>query len=94
MPWLEYRGIGVIFLLNILFLSLTVGQGPILLSALLSSLFWDLLFVPPVLSLTIHRAEDAELLLIYFLIASVMGFLSSRVKEKERLLSIREENSE
>ncbi|MFI5343370.1 MAG: ATP-binding protein, partial [Chlamydiales bacterium] len=47
-----------------------------------------------VLSLTIHRAEDAELLLIYFLIASVMGFLSSRVKEKERLLSIREENSE
>jgi two-component system, OmpR family, sensor histidine kinase KdpD len=94
MPWLEYRGIGVIFLLNILFLSLTVSQGPILLSALLSSLFWDFLFVPPVLSLTIHRAEDVELLFIYFLIASVMGFLSSRVKEKERLLTIREENSE
>lgn len=94
MPWLEYRGVGVIFLLNILFLSLYVGQGPILLSALLSSLFWDFLFVPPVLSLTIHRAEDVELLLIYFLIASVMGFLSSRVKEKERLLRIREENSE
>jgi two-component system sensor histidine kinase KdpD len=93
-PWFGYRSIGLIYLLNIIILSLYVGQGPILTGTIFSGILWNFLFVPPVLSLGIARTEDIELLSIYFLVASVIGILSSRVREKERLLNIREEYSE
>ena len=85
-PWFGYQGNGLIPLLNILILSLYIGQGPILLGAFFSGILWDLLFVPPVLSFTIAQTEDLELLITYFLIASVIGILSSRVKRKRAFI--------
>lgn len=93
-PWLGYRGLGLIYLLNIVLLSLYMSQGPILISAAFSGILWDLLFIPPLLTLAIEETEDLELLLIYLLVASVIGISGSRVREKERLLNIREEYSE
>jgi len=94
LPWLGYQGIGIVFMVNILFLSFFVGRGPIFIAAILNGLFWNFLFIPPLWNLKIDKMEDAGFLIIYLLVAVVMGVLSSRVIEKERLLSIREENSE
>lgn len=93
-PFLGYKSVGFIFLLGILILSFLVGRGPIFLAAVLSALCWDYLFIPPVFTLTISDPEDITLVIIYFLIAGVMGILTSRMHEQEQFLQKREEKIE
>jgi len=93
-PWLGYHGIGIIFIANILFLSFFAGRGPIFLAAVLNGIFWNFILIPPSFEFKLGVTEDSGLLIIYLLVALVVGMLSSRVRENERLLNIREENAE
>lgn len=90
-PFLGYKSVGFIFLLGILSLSFFVGRGPIFFAALLSALCWDFLFIPPVFTLIISDPEDITLVIIYFIIAGIMGILTSRMHEQEQLLQKNEE---
>ncbi len=86
-----YWTIALVFLLSIVILSLYIGRGPVILGAALSALSWNFLFIPPILTFRIARLEDALMFVTYFVIASVMGALTSRLRLKEMALRVREE---
>lgn len=93
-PLFGYKSVGYIFLAGILGLSFCVGKGPILLAAVLSALSWDFLFIPPIFHPTISSPEDIALVITYFIIALVMGTLTTRLREKDHYMSQREEKTE
>lgn len=93
-PWVGYKGVGYVFLMVILLLSLFVGQGPILLAATLSALSWDYLFIPPVFNLIIKDPNDIVLVVIYFFTALIVGVLNTRIRQRDLFLSRREEKIE
>lgn len=94
LPLIGYTSVGFIFLLGILGLGLFVGIGPIFLAAILSAVCWDFLFMPPTMSLKISDPEDAIFIAIYFLVAAVLGTMTSRLRQQDRFLHQREEIAE
>lgn len=93
-PLIGYKGVGFVFLFTIMILSMFVGQGPILLAAVLSALSWDYLFIPPTFEFTIKDPNDIALLVIYFCAAAVGGILNTRIRERDFFLQRRKEKIE
>lgn len=93
LPWVEYRVVGFIYLLNIILLGLFQSQGPIILAGFLSTILWNFLFIPPIMSFEVVHVEDIRLLLAFFIVTCIVGLLSNRIREKERLLTLREESN-
>lgn len=88
--YVGYRAIGFGFLLGILPISTVSGLGPTLLGAALSALIWDFFFIPPQFTLSIRETEDVMMILAYFSVATVAGFLAARIKRQRRDLLLRE----
>ncbi|MBX3084141.1 MAG: sensor histidine kinase KdpD [Anaerolineae bacterium] len=88
-----YEFVGLNLLLTVLILSAFVGRGPIFLASTLSAILWDLLFIPPRYTITISRAEDVLVFIMYFVIALVTGNLTTRFREQERAAISREKQT-
>ncbi len=86
-----YWAASVTFLAAILLLAQALDRRPVLLAALLSALAWDYLFIPPRLAVQISRPEDILMLGLYFLVAAISGYMTSRMRANERMLLLREE---
>jgi two-component system sensor histidine kinase KdpD len=92
-PFVGYRAIALIYLLGVVLMALFVGQGPTLLAAAMSALFWDFFFIKPIPTLRIGNAEDAILFGMYFVVALVLGQLTSRIRAQQKAESQREARS-
>ncbi|MFH2115326.1 MAG: ATP-binding protein [Spirochaetota bacterium] len=90
MPALGYRGISILYLLAIISLPFACGRVVVIAAAATSALLWNFLFIPPRLTFSIGSLEDVMMFVAFFLVAFVGGFLTSRLKEKEAALSLRE----
>jgi two-component system sensor histidine kinase KdpD len=89
-----YNFISLLFLLIISVLPLfNFGVGPILFAALLSALSWDFFFIPPQYTFHIEKPEDFLMFIMYFIVASVMGYFSTKVRTQQRFLKQREEKT-
>ena len=84
---------GLVFLLAVVLLALFVGRGPMLLAGTLSALAWNFFFLPPQLTFTISRPEDAVLFGTYFVVALVLGQLVARIRFQADAERRREERS-
>jgi two-component system, OmpR family, sensor histidine kinase KdpD len=82
---------GLLFLVSIL--AIFYGTGPILLAATLSAVIWDYFFIPPHFTLHIEKTEDILMLIMFFFIALLNGILTSRVRNQEKKIRIREERT-
>jgi two-component system, OmpR family, sensor histidine kinase KdpD len=82
---------GLLFLVSIL--AIFYGTGPILMAAFLSALIWDYVFIPPQGTLHIEKPEDVLMLIMFFIIALLNGILTSRVRNQEKKIRIREERT-
>jgi two-component system sensor histidine kinase KdpD len=89
-PLTGYWTVALIYLLGVVLLSLFFTRGPVLLAAALSALLWDFLFIPPIFTFQIAKVEDALMFGMYFVIAAILGTLTSRLRSKERALRVRE----
>lgn len=87
---LGYRAIGFGFLLGIMPVTTFAGFGPTFLAAILSSLVWNYFFIPPQFTFIVGDTEDVMMIASYFAVATVTGFLASRIKRQERDLLQRE----
>lgn len=85
-----YWAIALIYLLYVLLFSYFVGRGPVFLSATLSALAWNFLFIPPVFTFRINRLDDAMMFGTYFITALLTGGLTSKLRAKELALRNRE----
>ncbi len=89
-PVLGYRSVSILYLLANMILPFVCGRVTVLAGAALSALLWNFLFIPPRLTFSIASLEDLLMFAAYFLAAFAGGLLTSRLKEKESALSLRE----
>ncbi len=93
LPLIGYRAVGFIFLMAVLTISLFFSMGPILFAAALSVLIWDYFFIPPQMTFYIREKEDLIMCAMYFVAAITSGVLTSRIRQREKLLREREARS-
>lgn len=91
--WIGHRALALCYLLVVVLLALFVGRGPVLLAAALSAGLWEFFLVPPMSSFHIREPEDAIMVVIYFVVALVLGQLTARIRAQERLERQREERA-
>ncbi|HOD14225.1 MAG TPA: sensor histidine kinase KdpD [Spirochaetota bacterium] len=90
-PVTGYWTVALIYLFCVVMLSLFIGRGPVFLSATLSALLWNFLFIPPRFTFRIGKLEDGLMFGMYFIIALILGGLTSRLRMKEWALRTREQ---
>lgn len=89
-----YQAVSLLYLLTISILPLfNFGPGPILLAALTSAFSWDFFFIPPKFTFTIAKFEDTLTLILYFIVASVAGLLTSKIRKQQIFLSQKEKRT-
>ncbi len=90
-PVTGYWTVALIYLFCVVILSLFIGRGPVFLSAALSALLWNFLFIPPRFTFRIGKLEDGLMFGMYFIIALILGGLTSKLRMKEWALRTREQ---
>jgi two-component system sensor histidine kinase KdpD len=88
-----YQVVAYALLFEVSILAVFMGIGPIFLSATLSAILWDYLFIPPSMTLHIEKTEDVLMLIMYFIIVMLNGILTSRVRRQEKMTREREERT-
>jgi two-component system sensor histidine kinase KdpD len=94
LPFLGYRAVGFVFLLGILIISLFTSFGPILFSAIVSALVWNLFFIPPVGTFAIREPEDVLMCTVFLVVAIITGALTHGIRRRERMLRLSEKHTE
>jgi two-component system, OmpR family, sensor histidine kinase KdpD len=82
-PIIGVHATALIYLLAVVLLGLFVQRGPVLLAATLSALVWDYFFLPPVFAFRVSEFEDALLLVLYFIVAIILGQLTTRIRAQQ-----------
>ncbi len=88
--FLDYKVIGYLLLVVVSLLAIFLEILPVLLAAVLSALILDFLFIQPYYTLHIDSAEDALLLLLFFVIVLINGVLTFKIRKAEQLSQIKE----
>ncbi len=89
-----YEVVSLLFLLIISVLPLfNFRVGPVLFAAFLSAISWDYFFIPPHFTFHIEKPADVLMFFTYFVVASVSGFLSSKIRTQQNFLKLKEERT-
>jgi two-component system sensor histidine kinase KdpD len=89
-PIIAYRAVGLIFLIGVAIIGLFVNRTAVLISALVSGLVWNFIFIPPHYTFAISAPEDYMMFGVYLGVAAVIGHLTTLLRRNERHLRIRE----
>lgn len=92
-PITGYWSISFIYLTCVLLTGLVLSRGPVLLTATLSALLWNFLFIPPLFTFYIGKAQDSLMFSMYFIVALVVGHLTARLKAREQTERGREQRA-
>jgi two-component system sensor histidine kinase KdpD len=87
---LDVANIAMLFLLAVLLVALRAGRGPAVLSALLSVLLFDFLFVPPRFSLAVGDVQYLITLGVMLAVALITAQLTTGVKRQAEVAARRE----
>ena len=90
----EYRAVGLLYLLGVTVLATLVGRVAVLFAAALSALLWDFLFIPPAFTFQIDSLHDRLMLGMYFLVAVAVGRITSRMRTREQAERMREQRTQ
>jgi two-component system, OmpR family, sensor histidine kinase KdpD len=82
--YIGYHVVALLLLVTVSFIAMFFDILPVLLAALLSALIWDIFFIPPRFTLSVETTEDALLLAMYFIIASVNAALTFKIRQMEK----------
>lgn len=88
-----YHGLGFVYLLAVILLSLRVGRGAAAWASLLSVAAWDFVFIPFHYSFVVQNLSDVMLLVPYFVVALVLGQITVWIRDQVREKQIREERA-
>ena len=88
--FLDYKIVGYILLVVVSLLAMSLDILPVLLSAVLSALILNFFFIQPYYTFHIYSAEDALLLILFFIIALINGVLTHKIRKAEKRLQIKE----
>jgi len=82
-PLIGHEAIGLLYLLLVVAVGVKLRRGPVLLVAACSAVMWDWLFLPPYFNLHIASGEDLMLFATFFVVALIMGHLTTRLRHAE-----------
>ena len=78
-----YQAIGILYMLTVVVLATMLNRWAVLFAAALSALAWDFLFIPPAFTFRIDSVQDKMMFAMYFVVAVVVGRLTSRLRTRE-----------
>jgi two-component system sensor histidine kinase KdpD len=87
---IDYKIIGYLLLFLVSILAIFLEIKPVLLAAFLSALVLDFLFIKPYYTLHIDNAEDALLLLLFFIITLINAVLTHKIKHMQKAIQVKE----
>ncbi len=91
---ISYQAVSLVFLFVISLLPLlNFKPGPIFLAAIMSAFIWNYFFIPPAFTLRIGKVEDVLMYVMYFVIATVSGFLISRIRMQQLTINQKEKRT-
>lgn len=90
-PVTGYTSVALIYLLSVVFSGVFVSRWTVLLLGALSALLWNYLFIPPKYTFLISKPYDAMMFGMYFVVAIVMGNITSRLRERQQAEQRQEE---
>lgn len=82
-PFAGYWAIALVYLLSIILAAMRLRRGPVLVLATASALLWNFLFIPPRFTFYIREVRDLMMFAMYFIVAVIVGHLTSRLHERE-----------
>ncbi|HNP33837.1 MAG TPA: DUF4118 domain-containing protein, partial [Flavobacterium sp.] len=88
--FIDYKIIGYLLLVLVSFLAIFFEIKPVLLGAILSALTLDFLFIKPYYTLHIDNAQDALLLLLFFIITLINAVLTYKIKRMQKVIHMKE----
>jgi two-component system, OmpR family, sensor histidine kinase KdpD len=91
LPASAYHVVAYLLLADVSLLAMLFPIRPVLLSAVMSALIWNFLFIPPVMTFEVRTTEDLLLLMMYFAVALVNAVLTMRIRRGEQKVRDREE---
>ncbi|HCN85080.1 MAG TPA: sensor histidine kinase [Sphingobacteriaceae bacterium] len=89
--FIGYKVVAFILLVTVSLIAMFFDIWPVLLSALLSALIWDLFFIPPRFTFYIGATEDRFILAMYFVIALINAMLTYKIRQIEKVAREKEE---
>lgn len=92
-PYIGYRVTAFILLLTVSLVAISFDILPVLFTAAFSAFVWDFFFIPPRFALHVDNAEDAILLIMYFLIALISAVLTYKIRQVEKVARQQEERA-
>lgn len=84
-PAIGYWSVALIYLLTVTVTGVSFRRGPTLVLAAASALLWNWNFIPPKFTLRINEPQDLMMFGMFFSVALVVGHLTTRLRERERL---------
>jgi two-component system, OmpR family, sensor histidine kinase KdpD len=89
-----YWAIGLLYLLAVVLLATRFTRRAIFLTAALSALSWNFIFIPPYFTFRIASFQDALMFGLYFVVALVVGELTARLRLREASERRREQRAQ
>ncbi len=86
-----YKVVALILLLMVSVTAMFFDIIPVLIIAFLSALCWDFFFIPPTFTLLIDSAENALMLVMYFVIALINAVLTYKSRQWQKLENEKDE---
>lgn len=90
--FLGYKIVALIYLLIVSIKAMFLEFKPTLLSAFLSALLWNFLFIPPIFTFHISEPEDVLMFIMFFVVALVNIVFQNRIRKIEAKSRLKEEN--
>jgi len=89
--YIGYKAVALLLLMTVSLVASLFGIMPVLVAAALSALVWDFFFIPPRFTFTVGDTEDALMLAMYFVVASVNAVLMFQIRRTEKAAQQEEE---
>lgn len=88
---ISYHSVALILLLLVSLLAMLFEVLPIMLTAIASALIWNFFFIPPRYTFNVGTPEDVLLFSMYFVIAVMNAFFTTRIRNVENKVREKEE---
>ncbi|WMW78608.1 DUF4118 domain-containing protein [Flavobacterium sp. 20NA77.7] len=89
--YLNYKIIALLLLLLVSSHAMVFDIMPTILSAILSAIIWNFLFIPPIFTFHISNPEDILMFIMYFIVALINSVLLFKLKKIEKKALEKEE---
>ncbi len=92
-PYIGYESVGTLFLIAVTLSGLFLSRTTVVGLAVSFSLLHNFFFIPPLHTFAIDKPHDVLMFAMYFVAASVVGSLTTRLKRQNRLIQGREDKA-